>query len=67
MYDHNDNSELNESVLLEEEIDDNYEPTEEDIIEYAKFLGMDIEKDKQYLFIAKEGLKSPLPYPWKPY
>ena len=49
MYENNENSELNESVLLEEEIDDNYEPTEEDIIEYAKFLGMDIEKDYDLL------------------
>lgn len=59
--------EMNESVLLEEEIDENYEPTHEDIEEYAKFLGMDPQKDKAYLYIAKEGLKSPLPYPWKPY
>jgi len=53
--------------LLEEEIDENYEPTEEDVLEYAKFLGMDIKEDKDLLYIAKEGLKSPLPYPWKPY
>lgn len=57
----------NESILLEEEIDENYEPTEEDVLEYAKFLGMDIKEDKDLLYIAKEGLKSPLPYPWKPY
>ena len=59
--------EQNESILLEEEIDENYEPTEEDIVEYAKFLGMDLREDKELLYIAKEGLKSPLPYPWKPY
>lgn len=53
--------------MLEEEIDENYEPTDEDILEYAKFLGMDPEKDKHLLSIAKDGLKSPLPYPWKPY
>ena len=29
-----------ESVVLEEEIDQNYEPTQEEIIEYATWLGM---------------------------
>ena len=32
--------------MLEEEIDPNYEPSEEEIHEYAKFLGLDIENDK---------------------
>ena len=29
-----------ESVVLEEEIDQNYEPTQDEIIEYATWLGM---------------------------
>ena len=29
-----------DSVVLEEEIDQNYEPTQEEIIEYATWLGM---------------------------
>ena len=33
------------SVILEEEIDENYEPTEEEIVEYAKWLGMDSHND----------------------
>ena len=28
-----------------EDIDENYEPTDEEILEYAKFLGMDQSKD----------------------
>jgi hypothetical protein len=32
-----------------------------DVREYAHFLGMDLEKDKKYFYIAKEGLKAPLP------
>ncbi|KAJ1637316.1 hypothetical protein T492DRAFT_586798, partial [Pavlovales sp. CCMP2436] len=55
-----------ESVILEEDIDENYEPTEDEIIEYAKWLGMDLEKDKQLFWIATEGLKAPLPEHWKP-
>lgn len=45
------------SVVLEEEIDPNYNPTEDEVIEYAKWLGMDIEEDKDLLWIAREGLK----------
>ena len=37
-----------------------------EILEYAEFLGMDAIKDKKYLFLAEEGLKAPLPNPWKP-
>ena len=55
------------SMILEEEIEEGYEPSEGDILEYAKFLGMDLEKDKKYIYLAKEGLKAPLPEPWKPY
>merc|ERR1712060_364607 len=50
----------------EEEMDENYEPTAQEIEEYAEWLGMDSEKDKDLLWIAKEGLKAPLPNPWKP-
>ncbi|CAD7936134.1 unnamed protein product [Amoebophrya sp. A120] len=56
----------NNNLVLEEEMDENYEPTEEEIAEYAAWLGMDLEKDKDLLWIAKEGLKAPLPNPWKP-
>lgn len=37
-----------------------------EIIEYAKFLGMDLYEDKDLFWIAREGLKAPLPGPWKP-
>ena len=55
-----------EITFLEEEINENYEPTDEEIIEYARFLGMNLKEDKDLLYIAKEGLKAPLPNPWKP-
>lgn len=28
---------------------------------------MDLEKDKEFLFIAEEGLKAPVPEPWQTY
>eukprot|EP00953_Heterococcus_sp_UTEX-ZZ885_P013861 7908-Heterococcus_DN1.PRE.1 len=55
-----------DSVILEEEIDPNYVPTDDEIKEYAKWLGMDLDKDGDLFWIAKEGLKAPLPENWKP-
>ena len=52
--------------FLEEELDENYEPSPEEIEEYAKYLGMDLVHDRHMFYIAKEGLKAPLPGPWKP-
>ena len=30
-----------DSIVLEEEIDPNYKPTEDEVLEYARWLGMD--------------------------
>ena len=62
----NQSSAPGDSIILEEEIDPNYEPTQDEVIEYAKWLGMDLEADKALLWIAREGLKAPLPENWKP-
>jgi len=55
-----------ESVVLEDVIDENYEPTEDEILEYAKWLGMCEVEDKHLFWIAREALKAPLPENWKP-
>ena len=55
-----------DNVVLDETIDENWEPTFEEIKEYAIWLGMDAETDRDLFYIAKEGLKAPLPSPWKP-
>jgi hypothetical protein len=55
-----------DSIILEEEIDPNYEPTQDEVVEYAKWLGMDMVEDKDLMWIAREGLKAPLPENWKP-
>ena len=52
--------------VLKEELPEDYEPTVTEIEEYARYLGMDMEKDRHLFYIAKEGLKAPLPGPWKP-
>ncbi len=55
-----------DSVILEEDLDEDYEPTQEEIDEYAKWLGMNIPDDNDLLWIATEALKAPLPENWKP-
>eukprot|EP01083_Nonionella_stella_P009804 28082_1 len=59
---------MSENVVLEEEYDPNYVPTNEEIEEYAEFLGMDLQnkEDKELRWIAEAGLKAPLPPEWKP-
>jgi centrosomal protein CEP164 len=42
------------------------EPTEEEIINYAKWLGLDPDADQDLLWIANEGIRAPLPSAWKP-
>jgi hypothetical protein len=35
-----------------------------EIIEYARFIGLVLPEDSKYLYVAKEGLKAPLPPFW---
>lgn len=39
---------------------------QDEVREYAKWLGMDLDEDRDLFWIAKEGLKAPLPENWKP-
>lgn len=55
-----------ENVVLDEAIDENWEPTDAEVREYAVWLGMSLPADDVFLYIAREGLKAPLPPPWKP-
>ncbi|EOD09702.1 hypothetical protein EMIHUDRAFT_248707 [Emiliania huxleyi CCMP1516] len=55
-----------DSIILEEDIDEDYDPTPDEIDEYATWLGMRRPEDDDLLWIASEGLKAPLPEHWKP-
>jgi len=46
--------------------DEDYDPTPDEIDEYATWLGMRRPEDDDLLWIASEGLKAPLPEHWKP-
>jgi centrosomal protein CEP164 len=52
--------------VLNEEVDLLYEPSQQEIADYAEWLGMDLQEDEDLLWIARAGLKQPLPNPWRP-
>lgn len=37
---------------VQEDFDPDYDPSEEDVLEYATFLGMDLEEDKDLFWLA---------------
>eukprot|EP01060_Flectonema_neradi_P029056 TRINITY_DN3934_c0_g1_i3.p1 TRINITY_DN3934_c0_g1~~TRINITY_DN3934_c0_g1_i3.p1 ORF type:complete len:813 (+),score=151.85 TRINITY_DN3934_c0_g1_i3:157-2439(+) len=45
--------------------DEEYDPSEQEIVEYCEWLGMDPHKEKALTWIAREALKAPLPECWK--
>jgi len=51
-------------VLDLEDLDD--QPNEDEIDEFAEWLGMDPDADAHLLWIAEAGLKAPLPRHWRP-
>ena len=54
----------NQEVL--EEAGSDYVPAHEEIVEYARWLGIRPDEDASMLWIAKEGLAASLPPDWKP-
>eukprot|EP00826_Nyctotherus_ovalis_P053365 TRINITY_DN6921_c0_g1_i1.p1 TRINITY_DN6921_c0_g1~~TRINITY_DN6921_c0_g1_i1.p1 ORF type:complete len:137 (+),score=24.30 TRINITY_DN6921_c0_g1_i1:156-566(+) len=55
-----------EQTEILEEIEGDYEPTEEEVGEYAAYLGINLRTDPEFLWIAREGLKASVPHPWRP-
>ena len=49
-----------------EEAGSDYEPAYEEIVEYARWLGVKPHETREFLWIAKEGLGASLPENWKP-
>ena len=41
--------------MKSQELDPNYNPTQEEVEEYAKWLGMQLPEDEDLLYIAREG------------
>ncbi|XP_022100081.1 centrosomal protein of 164 kDa-like [Acanthaster planci] len=57
---------MGDQLILEEDYDENYQATEEEILEYAQVIGIDVDKEKDLMWIAREGISAPLPSDWKP-
>ena len=55
---------LSGQVLLAEMIDENWNPSHAETLDYAVWLGLDLELDFDLLWIAHDGLKAPLPAGW---
>ncbi|XP_035009942.2 centrosomal protein of 164 kDa isoform X2 [Hippoglossus stenolepis] len=53
-------------LILEEEYDENYTPSEQEIQEYAREIGIDPGSEPDLLWLAREGVVAPLPPEWKP-
>ena len=54
------------SVVLEDAFDPTYDPPQAEVDEYARWLGIDVEQEKELMFVAKQGLTAPMPKEWKP-
>ncbi|CAE7882019.1 Cep164, partial [Symbiodinium microadriaticum] len=50
-------------IVLDQE--DHRIPNEEEVLEYAEYLGIDLDREKDLLWIAREGVTAPVPAPWK--
>ncbi|GFS13229.1 centrosomal protein of 164 kDa-like [Elysia marginata] len=57
---------VNDQMILEEDYDENYQPTEQEIQEYAASIGIDVHKEPHLMFVAREGINAPLPEHWRP-
>jgi len=53
------------SAAPAEKVEQRCKRTEKEIYEYAEWLGMKPEEDADLLWIAHQGLQTPLPKPWK--
>ncbi|XP_019398632.1 PREDICTED: centrosomal protein of 164 kDa isoform X2 [Crocodylus porosus] len=57
---------IGDQLILEEEYDETYLPSEKEICDYARGIGIDPEKEPELIWLAKEGIVAPLPPEWKP-
>ena len=52
-------------VLVQENVD--FEPNEEELTQYGRFLGMSFPEDDALRWLCREGLTTPMPSPWQCY
>ncbi|XP_008296902.1 centrosomal protein of 164 kDa [Stegastes partitus] len=57
---------IGDQLILEEDYDENYIPSEQEIQEYAREIGIDPDGEPELMWLAREGIVAPLPPEWKP-
>ncbi|XP_061637663.1 centrosomal protein of 164 kDa-like isoform X4 [Phyllopteryx taeniolatus] len=57
---------IGNQLILEEDFDENYIPSDQDIREYAMQIGIDLDNETELMWLAREGIVAPLPPEWKP-
>ncbi|XP_061682835.1 centrosomal protein of 164 kDa-like isoform X2 [Syngnathoides biaculeatus] len=57
---------IGNQLILEEDFDESYIPSDQDIREYAVQIGIDLDNETELMWLAKEGIVAPLPPEWKP-
>uniref|UniRef100_V9K9V8 Centrosomal protein of 164 kDa n=1 Tax=Callorhinchus milii TaxID=7868 RepID=V9K9V8_CALMI len=57
---------IGDQLILEEDYDETYIPSEQEIQEYAREIGIDPENEPELMWLAREGIVAPLPQEWKP-
>ncbi|XP_013881469.1 centrosomal protein of 164 kDa isoform X2 [Austrofundulus limnaeus] len=57
---------IGDQLILEEDYDENYKPSEQEIQEYAREIGIDPDNEPELMWLAREGVVAPLPPEWKP-
>ncbi|XP_029399017.1 centrosomal protein of 164 kDa isoform X2 [Mus pahari] len=57
---------LGDQLVLEEDSDETYVPSEQEILDFARVIGIDPVKEPELMWLAREGIEAPLPKGWKP-
>eukprot|EP00347_Sterkiella_histriomuscorum_P017043 403350878 len=65
MYQGNNlNTDQNDQDYDQEDDISDSQPTQEELEQYGRLLGMDPIQDREFLYIAKQGIKAQVEYPW---
>ncbi|XP_062995211.1 centrosomal protein of 164 kDa isoform X2 [Elgaria multicarinata webbii] len=57
---------IGDQLILEEDYDETYMPSEQEIHEFARVIGIDPENEPELMWLAREGIVARLPAEWKP-
>ncbi|XP_061574955.1 centrosomal protein of 164 kDa-like isoform X4 [Cololabis saira] len=57
---------IGDQLILEEDYDDSFIPSQQEIQEYAREIGIDPDREPELLWLAREGIVAPMPAEWKP-